>query len=179
MKPCWSTVLVNKWSLWFDNNISFLSYKVLITTTVAPVSGRCSFSLVHGALEQEPRQPPRLAMEGGPALHPRKSSGSTPEPPSHQDLHRELLLSHRRGLLPGEKPELQRRLEQRRLEQHREQEQALRPSSRLELEQELRKRQQKMEEYEKEERKRREEQENIPEFVRVKEKLRHVPACEQ
>ena len=45
-----------------------------------------------------------------------------------------------RGLLPGEKPELKRVLEQRRLEQHREQELALRPP--LELETELRKRQQ-------------------------------------
>uniref|UniRef100_A0A8C9R8R3 Si:ch211-160o17.6 n=1 Tax=Scleropages formosus TaxID=113540 RepID=A0A8C9R8R3_SCLFO len=77
-----------------------------------------------------------------------------------------------RGLLPGEKPELQRVLEQRRLDQHREQEQALRPPS--DLEQELRKRQQKMEEVQK----RREEQENVPEFVRVKENLRHVPVSQ-
>ncbi|KPP62072.1 hypothetical protein Z043_119766, partial [Scleropages formosus] len=113
--------------------------------------GRFSFSRSPSTLERQPRKPPRSAMEGGPALTPRKPSGSAMEPPSHQDLHRE-------------KPELQRVLEQRRLDQHREQEQALRPPS--DLEQELRKRQQKLEEYEKEERKRREEQENVPEFVR-------------
>ncbi|XP_018604734.1 protein FAM107B [Scleropages formosus] len=143
---------------------------------VTPVPGRFSFSRSPSTLERQPRKPPRSTMEGGPALTPRKPSGSAMEPPSHQDLHRELLLSHKRGLLPGEKPELQRVLEQRRLDQHREQEQALRPPS--DLEQELRKRQQKMEEYEKEERKRREEQENVPEFVRVKENLRHVPVSQ-
>ncbi|XP_036388646.1 protein FAM107B [Megalops cyprinoides] len=95
------------------------------------------------------------------------------ETPSH-DLPRELLLSHKRVLQAGEKPELQRVLEQRRLEQHREQEQALQPPS--DLQQELRKRQLKLLEYEREEIKRREDQENIPEFVRVKEKLRHIQA---
>ncbi|KAL7884982.1 hypothetical protein AOLI_G00077520 [Acnodon oligacanthus] len=102
----------------------------------------------------------------------RKLNGSPIECPSHQNLHKELLLSHKRGLLLEEKPELQRVLEQRRLEQHREQELALRPPS--DLEQELRKRQQRLLEYEMEEMKRREGRENVPEFVRVKEKLRHI-----
>ncbi|XP_017577888.1 protein FAM107B isoform X1 [Pygocentrus nattereri] len=107
----------------------------------------------------------------------RKLNGSPIECPSHQNLHKELLLSHKRGLLLEEKPELQRVLEQRRLEQHREQELALRPPS--DLEQELRKRQQRLLEYEMEEMKRREGQENVPEFVRVKEKLRHIEVPEQ
>ncbi|KAI4884056.1 hypothetical protein NFI96_030655, partial [Prochilodus magdalenae] len=72
----------------------------------------------------------------------RKLNGSPIECPSHLNLHKELLLSHKRGLLLEEKPELQRVLEQRRLEQHREQELALRPPS--DLEQELRKRQQRL-----------------------------------
>ncbi|XP_061115180.1 protein FAM107B-like isoform X2 [Conger conger] len=94
-----------------------------------------------------------------------------------QDLPRELLLSHKRVLHSGEKPELQRRLERRRLEQHREQEQARQPPS--DLEQELRKRQLKMQEHEQEEVKKKVDQENVPEFVRVKEKLRHIQASGQ
>uniref|UniRef100_A0A4W5PKU7 Zgc:195245 n=1 Tax=Hucho hucho TaxID=62062 RepID=A0A4W5PKU7_9TELE len=102
-----------------------------------------------------------------------KPNGSTVETPSHHDLHRELLVSTKRGLLPGEKPELKRVLEQRRLEQHREKELALQPP--LELETELRKRQQILLEYEQEEIRRREEQEReVPEFVRVKDNLRRT-----
>ncbi|XP_010891656.1 protein FAM107B isoform X1 [Esox lucius] len=102
-----------------------------------------------------------------------KLNGAMVDTPSHHDLHRELLLSTKRGLLPGEKPELKRVLEQRRLEQHREQELALRPP--LELEMELRKRQQILLEYEQEEIRRREEQERgVPEFVRVKDNLRRT-----
>uniref|UniRef100_A0A673ZWC1 Toll like receptor 5 n=1 Tax=Salmo trutta TaxID=8032 RepID=A0A673ZWC1_SALTR len=102
-----------------------------------------------------------------------KLNCSTVETPSHHDLHRELLVSTKRGLLPGEKPELKRVLEQRRLEQHREQELALQPP--LELETELRKRQQILLEYEQEEIRRREEQEReVPEFVRVKDNLRRT-----
>ncbi|XP_030641075.1 protein FAM107B [Chanos chanos] len=104
--------------------------------------------------------------------HFRKLNGSTVDVPSHQDLHKELLLSHKRGLVLEEKPELQRVLEQRRLDQCREQELAQRPPS--DLEQELRKRQQRLQEYEQEELKRIEGQKNVPEFVRVKEKLRHI-----
>ncbi|KAJ8378229.1 hypothetical protein AAFF_G00245170 [Aldrovandia affinis] len=103
----------------------------------------------------------------------RKLANRAMESPS-PDLPRELLLSHQRVLQAGDKPELQKRLERRRLEQHKEQEQALQPRS--DLEQELRKRQQKLLQYEKEEVQKRVAQENIPEFVRVKEKLRHIQA---
>ncbi|CAL8323360.1 unnamed protein product [Merluccius merluccius] len=103
---------------------------------------------------------------------PRKLNGSTVETPSHQDLHRELLLSHKRGLVLEEKPELKRVLEQRRLELHREEELAQRRPS--DLETELRKRQQKLQEYEQEEIRRQEDQEKIPEFVVVKGKLRRT-----
>ncbi|XP_064849550.1 uncharacterized protein LOC135559287 [Oncorhynchus masou masou] len=107
-----------------------------------------------------------------------KLNGSTVETPSHHDLHRELLVSTKRGLLPGEKPELKRVLEQRRLEQHREQELALQPP--LELETELRKRQQILLEHEQEEVRRREEQEReVPEFVRVKDNLRRTQVSGQ
>uniref|UniRef100_A0AAR2J2E8 Uncharacterized protein n=1 Tax=Pygocentrus nattereri TaxID=42514 RepID=A0AAR2J2E8_PYGNA len=75
-------------------------------------------------------------------IQPKKPSNPILESPSHRGLHRELLVSHRWGLLPGEKSELQRVMEQRRLEQHREREQALRPLT--DLEQELRKRRQRL-----------------------------------
>ncbi|CAL8368436.1 unnamed protein product [Lota lota] len=107
---------------------------------------------------------------------PRKLNGSIMETPSHQDLHRELLLSHKRGLVLEEKPELKRVLEQRRLELHREEELAQRRPSDLEME--LRKRQQKLQEYEQEEIRRREDQEKIPEFVVVKGKLRRTKTAD-
>ncbi|KAL7843547.1 hypothetical protein AOLI_G00250590 [Acnodon oligacanthus] len=105
-------------------------------------------------------------------IQPKKPSNPILESPSHRGLHRELLVSRRWGLLPGEKSELQRVMEQRRLEQHREREQALRPLT--DLEQELRKRRQRLLAYELEEQKRREDLKNMPEFVRVRDNLRHV-----
>ncbi|XP_040915800.1 protein FAM107B [Toxotes jaculatrix] len=110
-------------------------------------------------------------------VQPRKLNGSSVDTPSYQNLHRELLLSHKRGLLLEEKPELKRVLEQRRLELHKEEEMARRRPS--DLETELRKRQQKLQEYEQEEIRRRENQQKIPEFVRVKDNLRRTQSPEQ
>ncbi|CAL1606065.1 unnamed protein product [Knipowitschia caucasica] len=104
---------------------------------------------------------------------PNKLNGSVAD---FQNLHRELLLGHKRGLLLGVRPELKRVMEQRRGKLHKEEEQArLGPSD---LETELRKRQQKLKEYELEEVKQRENQEKIPEFVRVKDNLRRTQAFE-
>ncbi|KAM4610562.1 protein FAM107B [Polymixia lowei] len=114
---------------------------------------------------------------GEEVVQPRKLNDSTMETPSHQNLHRELLLSHKRGLLLEEKPELKRVLEQRRLDLHREEELAQRRPS--DLETELRKRQQKLQEYEQEEIRRREDQKKIPEFVRVRDNLRRTQTFEQ
>ncbi|XP_049610825.1 protein FAM107B isoform X1 [Syngnathus scovelli] len=112
------------------------------------------------------------AVDGSGDTQPRKLNGSSVEAPSYQNLHRELLLSHKRGLVLEEKPELKRVLEQRRLELHREQEMAQqRPSD---LETELRKRQQKLQEYEQEEIRQKENQNKVPEFVRVKDNLRRT-----
>uniref|UniRef100_A0A3Q3VSP1 Uncharacterized protein n=1 Tax=Mola mola TaxID=94237 RepID=A0A3Q3VSP1_MOLML len=97
------------------------------------------------------------------------------ETPSYQNLHRELLLSHKRGLLLEEKPELKRVLEQRRLELHKEEELAQRRPSDLEME--LRKRQLKLEEQEAI--RQQENQQKIPEFVRVKDNLRRTQMSEQ
>ncbi|XP_008294978.1 protein FAM107B [Stegastes partitus] len=109
--------------------------------------------------------------------HPKKLNGSSAETPSYQNLHRELMLSHKRGLLLEEKPELKRVLEQRRLELHKEEEMARRRPS--DLETELRKRQQKLQEYEQEEIRQRENEQKIPEFVRVKDNLRRTQTFEQ
>ncbi|KAM4562531.1 protein FAM107B [Odontesthes bonariensis] len=114
---------------------------------------------------------------GTETVPPRKLNGSSAELPSYQNLHRELLLSHKRGLLLEEKPELKRVLEQRRLELHKEEEMAQRRPS--DLETELRKRQQKLEEYEQEEIRQRENQQKIPEFVRVRDNLRRTQTFEQ
>ncbi|KTG45414.1 hypothetical protein cypCar_00014819 [Cyprinus carpio] len=72
-------------------------------------------------------------------IRPKKLFNPVLESSSRRALHREL---HRWGLLPEEKPELKRVLEQRRLEQHREREQASHPPS--DLEQELHKRRQRL-----------------------------------
>uniref|UniRef100_A0A3Q3AE47 Si:ch211-160o17.6 n=1 Tax=Kryptolebias marmoratus TaxID=37003 RepID=A0A3Q3AE47_KRYMA len=115
------------------------------------------------------------ADSGAEVNQPKKLNGSSTEIPSYQNLHRELLLSHKRGLLLEEKPELKRVLEQRRLELHREEEMAQRRPS--DLETELRKRQQKLQEQE--EIRQRENEQKIPEFVRVRDKLRRTQTFEQ
>ncbi|XP_069545273.1 protein FAM107B [Brachyistius frenatus] len=114
---------------------------------------------------------------GDEIVQPRRLNGSSADPPTYQNLHRELLLSHKRGLLLEEKPELTRVLEQRRLELHKEEEMAQRRPS--DLETELRKRQQKLQAYEQEEIRRREDEQKIPEFVRVKDNLRRTQTFEQ
>ncbi|KAI5093600.1 protein FAM107B-like, partial [Silurus meridionalis] len=105
-------------------------------------------------------------------IRPKKPSNPVLESPSHRVLHRELRVSHRWGLLPAEKCELQRVMEHRRVEQQREREEALRPLT--DLEQELSKRRQRLLAYELEEQKRQEDLKNVPEFVRVKDNLRRV-----
>ncbi|TRZ02989.1 hypothetical protein DNTS_004989 [Danionella cerebrum] len=102
-------------------------------------------------------------------IPPKKLHNPILESASHRGLHRELLLSHKHGLLPEEKPELKRVLEQRRNREREEDSQS--PSD---LERELSKRRQKLQEYEQEEMRRREDLQNMPEFVRVRESLRHI-----
>ncbi|XP_030634192.1 protein FAM107B [Chanos chanos] len=115
---------------------------------------------------------PQVVESQDDLILPKKVPNPVLESSSHRSLHRELLLSHKWGLLPEEKPELQRVLEQRRLEQHKEREEALRPRS--DLERKLRKRKERLLAYELEEMKRRKDLENVPEFVRVRENLRHI-----
>uniref|UniRef100_A0A4W3HGR4 Actin-associated protein FAM107A n=1 Tax=Callorhinchus milii TaxID=7868 RepID=A0A4W3HGR4_CALMI len=95
---------------------------------------------------------------------------------SHQELHRELLMNHKRGLTTDNKPELQRVLEYRRrdqlIRQKKEEEEAQRMKSPFELQ--LQKRQQRLEQIEREQERIGEKQENAPEFIKVKENLRRT-----
>ncbi|XP_009304063.2 protein FAM107B isoform X1 [Danio rerio] len=109
-------------------------------------------------------------------IKPKKLINPVKASKSHQELHRELLLNHKRGAGVENKSELQRVLEQRKREQMIKQrkleEEARRKIS--PLEQELLKRQQKLEELEKEQEKLEEDNCNAPEFVKVKENLRRT-----
>ncbi|MEQ2236964.1 hypothetical protein ILYODFUR_018035 [Ilyodon furcidens] len=86
-------------------------------------------------------------------------------------LHQELLFCHRRGMLPRKKPELERVLESKNREQLKKRELALQPRSDLEVK--LRRRLQRIQLYELENW--REGLKNVPEFVRVRQSLKHVP----
>uniref|UniRef100_A0A8C3KLS6 Uncharacterized protein n=1 Tax=Calidris pygmaea TaxID=425635 RepID=A0A8C3KLS6_9CHAR len=80
-----------------------------------------------------------MATDGHEGLiQPKKVPNPIRESRSHREMHRELLFSHSRGLLPRHRPELPRVLENRQLRQLREELQG--PPS--DLEQQLRKRHQ-------------------------------------
>uniref|UniRef100_A0AAZ1XR39 Actin-associated protein FAM107A n=1 Tax=Oreochromis aureus TaxID=47969 RepID=A0AAZ1XR39_OREAU len=107
-------------------------------------------------------------------IKPKKLVNPVKASKSHQELHRELLSSYKRGGVSVEmKPELQRVLESRRrdqlIRQRKEEDEARRKVSPLEAE--LLKRHKKLEELE-----RQQEQEDLraPEFVKVKENLRRT-----
>ncbi|XP_074054969.1 actin-associated protein FAM107A isoform X2 [Macrotis lagotis] len=106
-------------------------------------------------------------------IKPKKLTNPVKASRSHQELHRELLMNHRRGLGVDSKPELQRVLEHRRRNQllrlKKEEEEAKKLKS--PFEQELLKRQQRLEEMEKETKK---EEDQAPEFIKVKENLRRI-----
>ncbi|KAM6108300.1 protein FAM107B-like [Pterocles gutturalis] len=88
---------------------------------------------------------PATATDGhGDLIQPRKVPNPVRESRSHRELHRELLFSHSRGILPRHRAELPRVLECRRLRQLREELRG--PPS--DLEQQLRRRHQSLEEHE-------------------------------
>ncbi|XP_043102250.1 protein FAM107B isoform X5 [Puntigrus tetrazona] len=92
---------------------------------------------------------------------------------SHQELHKELLLAHKKGLVVCCKPELQMVLEKRKREQTQREEGE---QSRSPLEQVLLERQHKHQEMmkEKEEEQRQHEEVQLLEFVRVRQNLKKV-----
>ncbi|KAI3371383.1 hypothetical protein L3Q82_023979, partial [Scortum barcoo] len=109
-------------------------------------------------------------------IKPKKLINPVKSSRNHQDLHRELLMNQKRGLAPQNKPELQKVLEKRKREQvlkaQKEEQEAHKKRSDLEIE--LMKRQQKLEQLELEQQKIEEEQENTPEFVKMKSNLRRT-----
>ncbi|KAJ8259777.1 hypothetical protein GJAV_G00173350 [Gymnothorax javanicus] len=119
---------------------------------------------------------PDYMEEDDDLIKPKKLLNPVKASKSHQDLHRELLMNHRRGVGVENKPELQRVLQQRKREQmikqRKEEEEARRKIS--PLEQELLKRHKKLEELEREQERQEEDTGTAPEFVRVKENLRRT-----
>ncbi|XP_036373831.1 protein FAM107B-like isoform X1 [Megalops cyprinoides] len=109
-------------------------------------------------------------------IKPKKLVNPVKSSRNHQDLHRELLMNQKRGLAPQNKPELQKVMERRKrdqiLKQQKEEQEAHKKRSDLEIE--LMKRQQKLEQLELEQQKCEEEQENTPEFVKMKGNLRRT-----
>ncbi|XP_056131160.1 actin-associated protein FAM107A [Lampris incognitus] len=90
---------------------------------------------------------------------------------SHQELHKELLLAHRKGLVLSSKLELQRVLERRRREQSEREEQQ---QSRTPLEEVLLRRQRKQQEQERQQEEQVREEAQLLEFVRVRQNLRKI-----
>uniref|UniRef100_A0A8C8DWD4 Uncharacterized protein n=1 Tax=Oryzias sinensis TaxID=183150 RepID=A0A8C8DWD4_9TELE len=128
-------------------------------------------------------------------IRPRKLINPILASAQRRALHQELLFCWRRGALPRRKPELQRVMEHRKREQLRKRDQALRPPSDLQVK--LHRRQQRIQfvsvsnrkrprkhndptvmllvfQLEMEEKRRTERQKNLPEFVRVRQTLKHI-----
>ncbi|XP_022597955.1 protein FAM107B-like isoform X2 [Seriola dumerili] len=110
-------------------------------------------------------------------IKPKKLVNPVKASKSHQELHRELLSSYKRGGVTVEtKPELHRVLESRKrdqlIKQRKQEDEARKKISPLEAE--LLKRHKKLEELEKQQEKEQEENLKAPEFVKVKEKLRRT-----
>ncbi|XP_053809398.1 actin-associated protein FAM107A isoform X1 [Vidua chalybeata] len=113
-------------------------------------------------------------IDGNPDLiKPKKLLNPVKASKSHQELHRELLMNHKRGLGMESKPELQRVLEHRRrdllIKQKKEEEEAKKLQS--PFEKELLKRHQRLDQLEKEQEK---QEDHAPEFIKVKENLRRT-----
>uniref|UniRef100_A0A8C7IH26 Actin-associated protein FAM107A n=1 Tax=Oncorhynchus kisutch TaxID=8019 RepID=A0A8C7IH26_ONCKI len=116
-----------------------------------------------------PPQPESQEEEGRDLIiQPKKRLNLVRVSKSHQELHRELRMTHKRGPCLNVKPELQRVLEQRNWEQGMKQrkEAEEEKKNRSPLQQELLKRHQRLEEQEG--------LQSSPEFIRVKESLRRT-----
>ncbi|XP_006862184.1 PREDICTED: protein FAM107A [Chrysochloris asiatica] len=106
-------------------------------------------------------------------IKPKKLLNPVKASRSHQELHRELLMNHRRGLGVDSKPELQRVLEHRRRNQLMKKKKEELEAKRLQcpFEQELLRRQQRLTQLEKQPEK---EEDHAPEFIKVRENLRRI-----
>ncbi|KFQ59210.1 Protein FAM107A, partial [Pelecanus crispus] len=125
-------------------------------------------------------------IDGNPDLiKPKKLLNPVKASKSHQELHRELLMNHKRGLGVESKPELQRVLEHRRrnqlIRQKKEEEEAKKLQS--PFEKELLKRHQRLDQVELNngdssflqlEKEQEKQEAHAPEFIKVKENLRRT-----
>ncbi|KFP65886.1 Protein FAM107A, partial [Cariama cristata] len=125
-------------------------------------------------------------LDGNPDLiKPKKLLNPVKASKSHQELHRELLMNHKRGLGMESKPELQRVLEHRRrnqlIRQKKEEEEAKKLQS--PFEKELQKRHQRLDQVELNnsdssflqlEKEQEKQEDHAPEFIKVKENLRRT-----
>ncbi|XP_051568813.1 protein FAM107B-like [Myxocyprinus asiaticus] len=106
-------------------------------------------------------------------IRPKKIHNPIKASKNHHELHRELIITHKRGGVVEEKPELQRVLEQRNRAQALKQE-IKEEEEKSPLEQELLKRQMRLEKFEREAEEQRERSKGAPEFIRVKESLKRT-----
>ncbi|TWW62023.1 Protein FAM107A, partial [Takifugu flavidus] len=128
------------------------------------------------SLQSEEDEEEEEEEEGSNLIRPQKPLSPLKASKSHRELHKELRMTHTRKVLREEKSELQRALEKRRWEQRikasRDQDEETKKRS--PLYQELTKRHQRLEMLEGE---RRQQQEG-PEFLRVRERLRKIPVLD-
>ncbi|XP_060898954.1 actin-associated protein FAM107A isoform X1 [Labrus mixtus] len=117
----------------------------------------------------------QIEVESGDLIIPQKLNPLTASK-SHNELHRELRLTHSRRVLPKGRSELQRALEKRKWEQKmkgsRDQEETQRSGS--SLQQQMLERQRVLEKLERD----KERQLEVPEFLQVKERLRRTPVLD-
>ncbi|XP_059185197.1 actin-associated protein FAM107A isoform X2 [Centropristis striata] len=143
------------------------------------LNGSASVMQTHQTVQPERYSEPQAPLsqlqseeEGSNLIRPQKPLNPLTASKSHQELHKELRMTHKRRVSQEGKTELQRALEKRRWEQRRkarsDQEEAKKNTS--PLHQELLKRQQRLEELERDEGQQRE----GPEFLQVKERLRRT-----
>ncbi|XP_067316365.1 protein FAM107B isoform X2 [Pseudorasbora parva] len=105
-------------------------------------------------------------------IRPKKLHNPIKASKSHQELQRELIITHKRGAVMEEKPELKRVLEKRKRDQALKRER--KEEEKSPLEQELLKRQMRLEKFEREAEEQRERSKGAPEFIRVKESLKRT-----
>lgn len=106
-------------------------------------------------------------------IKPKKLLNPVKASRSHQELHRELLMNHKRGLGMDRKPELQRVLEHRRRNQLIKKKEEELEAKRMQcpFEQELLRRQQRLNQLENPPQR---EEDHAPEFIKVRENLRRI-----
>ncbi|XP_052590120.1 actin-associated protein FAM107A isoform X1 [Peromyscus californicus insignis] len=111
-------------------------------------------------------------------IKPKKLLNPVKASRSHQELHRELLMNHRRGLGVDSKPELQRVLEHRRRNQLIKKKEEELEAKRLQcpFKQELLRRQQRLNQLENPPQR---EEDHAPEFIKVRENLRRITTEER